>query len=225
MYGDVTCTSLSPPLTIGQLLPTIGRCSLAIGVGSVVRCSAEFLDPFGSVEMTTWDLEVLTAGSGGNDGFRDDVLDYMSALYNFIAGYVASGASYYQVQYYHRNGTEVLPPAAWAGDDALAGGGDPLPPAVSALLFFRTAMRRVIARKFLPVMTEPANADGAPYAPLITAMEGMGGYAMADHTMTLGWRFQLVCWSSTLPGSVTLLEAVPSANWAIQRRRRIGRGI
>lgn len=196
---------------------------MALGNGDVVRLSANIKDPRGADCITTWDVQILTTGSGGNTGFREDAREYLEALFDPMTDFIKSTAQAYQIGFYHRTGTEVLVPLGWTAPD-FNDLDDELPLGTSGLVIGRTNTRRVMARKYLPCPTENRSDGGAPSNAYTDALEDLCLVWQAPFTGSNGWDLQAVVWSDTGNTAYDLLECLPSTKWAIQRRRRLGRG-
>jgi len=196
---------------------------VAIGLGDVVRLSATLHDPRGQEVINTWDVEVTTAGSGGNTGFKEDCQEWIEGLYTTIQGVIHTNAAAHHISFFHRNGVEALTPIGWSVPDFNAAG-EELPAGTCGVLFARTAIRRVISKKYIGPSVEAFNEIAVPTANFTNALLGMGTYWIAAFTGANGWHLEAVLWPRTNTGSVALQEVGASEHWAIQRRRRPGRG-
>jgi hypothetical protein len=196
---------------------------MTLGVGAVVRVSAEMADPIGGLIMNTFDVKIDTQGTGGNTDFREDVRDYIDNMYGTIYTGLQTGTTYDRVSFYHRNGTEAIIPITWNGPGEPAGAGDALPAGTAALVYARTETRRAVARKFLGPFTEVNSAGFGPVAGLQTALTGFVDEWLDPWSGANGWDFHAVLWHNET-SALEFTEGGFSLNWAIQRRRREGRG-
>lgn len=196
---------------------------MAIVVTDVIRVTAEMSDLAGGDVMNTYDLLITGGGTGGDTGFKEDVIDYLNVLYNNIDAYQQSGVSYDQVSFYHRNGSTAITPITWSPTPSAAGSGDALPAGTSLLILARTSTRRRVKRVFLGPFTEPSSAGYGPTGALQSDAAAFAADLLAPYTGGNTWTFHAVLWSDGL-GVLPLVEASVSLNWAIQRRRRLGRG-
>jgi hypothetical protein len=127
------------------------------------------------------------------------------------------------VGFYQRNGLEVLTPISWAGP-AFDAGDQELPYGTAALIYARTTQRHSIARKFIGPMTEGSNNSGTIIGSTVAGLEGMIGEWLTPSSLTNGWEWDAVVWPRIGSGSIPITEGLVSDVWAIQRRRRRGRG-
>lgn len=196
---------------------------MALTVGDIVRISPSLTDYLGGQEITTWDVKITTVGSGGNVGFAEDARDWIVGLYAAIEDDMRSDSVLGDINFYHRTGTEVILPTAWVGN-TFTEVTEPLPTALSAMLIGRSTRRGTVARKFLPVMSEAANDSGRVIASVLTHMTTMCATWQAPIVGGNGWELVGVVWSTAQNQAYDLLYTFPSAKWAVQRRRREGRG-
>jgi hypothetical protein len=196
---------------------------MALGVGDVVRVSAIMRDGRGQDVINTFDVEITTAGSGGNDGFKEDAAEWLTDMYTNLIDVIKDDNVAVAVGFYQRNGLEVLTPISWAGPNFNALDQE-LPFGTAALVYARTTQRHVIARKFIGPMTEGSNVNGVLAGATVAALEGFIGDWLGTVSVTNGWVWDAVVWPRTNTGSIPITEGLVSDVWAIQRRRRRGRG-
>lgn len=197
---------------------------MAIGVGDVVRITAGLLDARGNDVQNTFDVEIQTAGSSGNDGFQNDMLEIMTDLYATVAGIIDDSAVADTVYFYQRNGLEVLLPKAWASPPVFTAGGDELVMGASGVIILRTNRRGTLLRKFIGPMVEGFNVSGAPNSTCLLTLADMADFLLASHTGSRGWEVDFVCWPSVGTGAIPLIDRAVSPLWGQQSRRRAGRG-
>lgn len=197
---------------------------MALGIGDVVRLTAHMKNSVTGDIMNTFDVEIDAVGDDGNNGFKEAAAAWLSELYATIAPSMVTTNSYYQVHFLQRNGLEVLTPISWSGDVEFASVEPQLPQGTAALVYARTAQRHVILRKYLSAWGESANAQGVPENDLMAILQDFCDFWLDPYHGTNDWDFHAVCWPGTNTGSIPLIEALPSTKWAIQRRRRAGRG-
>jgi hypothetical protein len=196
---------------------------MALTTGSVVRLSAIMRDARLADVINTYDVLIDTVGDGGDDGFKVDAAQYLTAMYGNVDPYIIETAQCVSVGFYERAGPSVLTPIAWAGP-TFTDTSQELPYGTSALIYGRTERRHTLTRKYLGPFGESINNAGGLHANLVSALEGFIGSWLGPFTGDNNWEFHPVCWSTVTGGPIEILEGVIGATWAIQRRRRIGRG-
>lgn len=198
---------------------------MALGVSDVVRLSAVFNAGTPAIEICTFDVVINDAGSGGNTGFREDAQEWLGAIFTTLTAYILTGTTGSEVDFYHRTGTEALPPITWTDAPDFLGDGEALPWQTSAVAIFRTEHRGTRGRKFLPTMNEAANSGGRPVVDVKTDVEDFIDEAIGEFTGGNGWQFQQVVWSEKDSTAYLITEGFCSPEWGVQRRRRPGVGI
>lgn len=220
-------SGIGPPLSLLDTVRwqiAIGGLRMPIGLGDVVRVTAHMkLSGTGDI-MNTFDLEVTTAGTGGNTAFKNTCRDWLDELYDTIGDKFSTSLSYDKVHFYQRNGLEVLTPISWSGLTAPADAGNDLPYGTSALVYARTSERHILPRKFIGGFTEDKNTAGHVDSALLPNLQDFAAFWLLPYSGAGGWDLQAVCWPGSNTGSIPLIEGVVSDQWAIQRRRRVGRG-
>lgn len=196
---------------------------MAITLGDTVRVSANILDVRGADVVNVYDLHVTAAGTGGNSGFKDDCVEYLSNLYTTVLGFIDNGAAPRAASFYHRNGGEVLTPIAWGGI-TFAATGEELPLGTAALVYARTDLRHTLSRKYLGPTTEGMNGEGGITGAGQALLDDFMNTWLAPFSGSNGWDLQAVLWSDLLSDWRPLQEPAYSSQWVIQRRRRLGRG-
>lgn len=197
---------------------------MALGVGDVVRISARFRQASADEQVNTWDVEITNAGSGGNTGFSEDAEEFMNVVYLPAVGLLSDTLDPYQLDFYQRNGLEVIPSTSWPTANAPTASGDVLPLQDALVLVFRSERRGSRLRKFLPSTVEGFNEAGSPAAIAIATGDDVIEAALAHFTGDNGWEFNLVLWPETATGTIPLINGFTSPQWGTQRRRRRGRG-
>lgn len=197
---------------------------MALSVGSVVRVSAILKDARSSDVVNTFDIQLTDTGDDGVPGFKEDVNEWLTELYTTIQGILDQNATYDRIAFYERAGFTVLTPILWDTPPINAATGQELPAGIAALVYGRTDVRHVIGRKYLGPMTEDINVDGFVSSGGRAALQDFADFWALPFSGTNNWEWISVVWRGLGPGAAPVLETAFSPNWAIQRRRRIGRG-
>ncbi len=117
-------------------------------------------------------------------------------------------------------GAEIVYPMALVGQL----NDEPLPNQVAFVLLGRTAVKRVIAKKFVSGATEQYQAGGVPNGALLTCLNNMGGFLYASTYDMGGTSLTPGCWGPK-HGFVPTVSYSLSPYAGSQIRRKPGRGI
>lgn len=102
--------------------------------------------------------------------------------------------------------------------------GERLPEGVAGLVIARTAKKRRVGRKFLPVFTEGASSSGQWASGVLTTMAAFGDYWRTDFVTEEDFSLRGVVGGEGTPLWSPIIQTLARTLPAYQRRRRIGRG-
>jgi len=196
---------------------------MALAINDVVRLSAVCKRQTADLQVITFDVKIDVAGSDGNAGFQEDAVDFVDDLMSEVTAVTLDSIVSDQVTFYHRTGTEYLPPKTWVG---FQGGqsGDPLPYGTFAVAILRTAIRGIRGRKFMYATDESSNVEGQPAGAYPGYIQNWIDALLTPEVGANGWEFHTVIWSTTLEGDVEITDGVPSDEWGRLVSRKPGRG-
>lgn len=202
--------------------------------GDIIRTSARFkATTHGDVvNVFHW-----RAGAGYSDSDADVMTDIEAALstaFALMATYLWADLDPYDIRHdivAWVGGKETvvrnLGTRSWVLTTPPSSSAEELPPMVSPILNFRTALPRTFGRKYLPPIMETSQNGGVMIGAILSALTSFGASLMGQITGTSG---------ALYPGVVTYKVTGLVANWApfigvvinsilgTQRRRRQNRG-
>lgn len=194
---------------------------MAITLGHTVRLSAVAENFNGEEVVTTWDVRVATAGSGGNTGFQQDAVEFIEDIYSHITGYVSATVLPERVEFYSRTTPDYLPPLTWGGTTFSATGQE-LPANACAYMVFPTSQRGVRGRKFIFNTVETNNVGGLLDGTYQTALLAAGQQFIDGDTYGNGWVLEGVVWSTVNSLAYLPVDVTVPPQWGTTTRRKTG---
>jgi len=194
---------------------------MTIGVGSTIRTSCIAENFNGETVVTTWDVRVTTAGTGGITGVREDIRDFINDMYTNVAGYISGTVVPQSLEFYSRLSADYIPPIDWTGM-TFTGSGQELPANCSGYIVIPTATRGVRGRKFFFNTVEAYNSVGLPDSAFKAAMVAVGADWLNSSTGTNGWDFQGVVWSTKYNLAYLPVDITAGDQWGTTTRRKVG---
>jgi hypothetical protein len=197
---------------------------MSLGNGNTIRCAVEWLFDGKSQVVNTYHLGLSNITGQTQDEIRADITEYFEGLYSSITNDMAVNNVHVGIGLYNQstNNPEIGIGASSTLDGTA--GGDPLPAQDCAFLWARTALSRLIGKKYLPPFVE-ARWDGAKWdSTTSTHLRNMCDFLMQQYESTNGTRFLYQIWSFEHPGAHLPIEVNYALGVRIQRRRRPGVG-
>jgi len=197
---------------------------MIFSVGDVIRASFRFRYAGVSDIVNTFDYEVATVGTGGSDGWAEDLQEVGDTSYSVLADFLPSTLVPMDISFLYRPSIAYLPPVDFTVGTPPAAVADPMPPGTAALVLWHTGVRRCQKRSYVGPTTEAMNTAGQPNPTAIGYLENWAAGMEDFNGMSNGWECNLVVWRD----AVNLVAR--TTTWAIQpewtnlSRRRPGRG-
>lgn len=198
---------------------------MAIQVDDILRITAN-MDFLGNAIKNIYHYKVEVAQNSSDQDWMDDIAVILDDAYTFVGGDLSINLDFVNISGQNLTQDEVLPTTAWPVLVSGTGASNGTPPQACALAFWNTITPRVVARKFVGVLSELQQDNGNLVAGTIAAMLN---YALDIEASS----FPLMLDRDAIPGvwNVPLLRFTQLGQSNVngvmmtQRRRTLGRGV
>lgn len=133
---------------------------MTISDGDILRVSAVLARGGSDAIVNVYHVEATDVDPLLQDGLRQDLQDWMEAIYGLINTRIPISVSYEQIEIFNVTDGGPEPTEPWLTLTLGTAAGDEIPDGVSALSIGRTGVSKVLGKKFWPIFTENQLTDG-----------------------------------------------------------------
>lgn len=199
---------------------------MATNPGDIIRVACRHLFEGVDEQINVFHFTVEDGPAVPEDGaLLADISTFVSDAYLNIDNYMSSAVAAQDITVY--NVTDDYPLGVVGWSNGYVGGlavGDGLPPGVAALYLWRTAVKRVLGKTYLPTFAESTQNRGSLDSTTRTAMSDFGTDLKTITVQPNEYSFLLGVWSREAGQMRPIVSHAPGLKVGYQRRRKAGVG-
>lgn len=200
---------------------------MAVSEGDIIKVAIKWRHSQAGDQVNTYHLGVSDVITGTNEETLAAVTAWALEMYddNGVTAYMSNMVTHDDISVFNLE-SGGFPIGHTGRVSGLDGSGAPaaLPSVVAALMVLRTAVSGRVGRKYLPTMTEDANALGQVDDPAFTVLEAMAADLAAPYTLYPDMTLSVLVGGGVVPTFSTVIQAQPRREWARIGTRKAGRG-
>ncbi len=197
---------------------------MTIADNDVVRVTAALKRGLTDDVQNVFYAKLINGGALSQQDLADDLAEWMESIYDSLEGSLYTDMTFDEIQLFNMTQGTPEPTQAWPTLVAGTSGNDGLSDGVAALVLGRTAVSKVIGKKYFGIFNEAAIADSLWVAATLSQLALAGADWIEPFTGTLTSTWDPVVWRRASSTSEVFTEAVVQGVSAYQRRRKRGVG-
>lgn len=196
------------------------------GIGDTIRVAARNLFLGIDEQVNVYHFLILDeAAVPSNSLLLADVAEHLTNAYVHIDELMPNNLEAQDITVYDVTGDAPVGVTNWAAPYVGGGSsGEGLPPGVSAIVLWRTGVKRVVGKTFLPTFIETTQNAGGLLSGALTDITDFAAEMQDNAPHTNGYAFQLVIRSRASGSNRAITSAAPALKLGYQRRRKAGVG-
>ena len=194
---------------------------MAPSIGDVIRVVAKMSDGSGDVQ-NVYHCKIAGTTAPSNGVLLVNCATIMDDAYDYFDGSVSDDISFDSIAAYNVTADEPVGETTWSTLTSGGSSGNKLPPQVTPLVLFTTAVLNSLGKKYLPVMTAAGlDPDGSITSAILAAMSQYATELLSGIDAGL-WTADFGNYRKATDTFIPWVAAIARDLYATQRRRYTG---